>query len=69
MVRPSTNRLRCGQPVLSLGRLATSGDPDESNYVVEFLRDDEILTVPEWLDPADYSDVRTATGFEYTKHR
>ena len=26
------------------------------NYVVEFLRDDEILTVPDWLDPADYSD-------------
>lgn len=26
------------------------------NYVVEFLREDEILTVPDWLDPADYSD-------------
>jgi len=26
------------------------------NYVVEFLRDEEILTVPDWLDPADYSD-------------
>ena len=26
------------------------------NYVVEFLRDEEILTVPDWLNPADYSD-------------
>jgi len=26
------------------------------NDVVEFLRDEEILTVPDWLDPADYSD-------------
>ncbi len=25
-------------------------------YVVKFLRDEEILTVPDWLDPADYSD-------------
>ncbi len=25
-------------------------------YVVEFLRDEEILTVPDWLDPRDYSD-------------
>ena len=25
-------------------------------YVVQFLRDAEILTVPDWLDPADYSD-------------
>jgi hypothetical protein len=25
-------------------------------YVVKFLREAEILTVPDWLDPADYSD-------------
>ena len=25
-------------------------------YVVEFLREDEILTVPDWMDPTDYSD-------------
>jgi len=25
-------------------------------YVVDFLRDEEILTVPDWLDPTDYSD-------------
>jgi uncharacterized protein (DUF885 family) len=25
-------------------------------YVVEFLRDEEILTVPDWLDPRDYSN-------------
>jgi len=28
------------------------------NYVVKFLRDEEILTVPDWLDPRDYSDPR-----------
>lgn len=26
------------------------------NFVLEFLRDEEILTVPDWLDAADYSD-------------
>jgi uncharacterized protein (DUF885 family) len=26
------------------------------NYVIEFLRDEEILTVPDWLNAADYSD-------------
>ncbi len=26
------------------------------NYVIEFLRNEEILTVPDWLNPADYSD-------------
>jgi uncharacterized protein (DUF885 family) len=31
------------------------------NYVVEFLRDGEILTVPDWLDPADYSDPNDTT--------
>jgi len=30
-------------------------------YVVEFLRDEEILTVPDWLDPADYSDPTDST--------
>jgi uncharacterized protein (DUF885 family) len=30
-------------------------------YVVEFLRDAEILTVPDWLDPADYSDPNDTT--------
>ncbi len=31
-------------------------------YVVEFLRDEEILTVPDWLDPTDYSDPSEERG-------
>ncbi len=30
-------------------------------YVVNFLREAEILTVPDWLDPADYSDPNDTT--------
>ena len=30
-------------------------------YVLKFLRDAEIMTVPDWLDPADYSDPNDKT--------
>jgi hypothetical protein len=30
--------------------------PQAMHYMVEWLDKNEILTVPDWLDPADYSD-------------
>ena len=32
------------------------------NYVLDFLRNEEILTVPDWLDAADYSDPNEPRG-------